>query len=557
MRLYKCIICYENLFMFKNILNIKSSSIISAAVVIGAAGLVSRFLGIIRDRILAGQFGAGDTLDVYYAAFRIPDLIYNLIVIGALSTGFIPVFISLFRKEDSEKYVDNKEAWDMASNIINILSVFFIVLGVIVIAFSQKIVPIITPGFTGEKLQLTINLTRIMFLSPVFLGLSGILGGVLQSCKRFLCFSLSPVMYNLGIIFGALILSNYWGVYGLVWGVVLGAFLHFLIQLPTAIKLGFRYRWILNFGDKSFIKIIKLTAPRLLGLVSTQINLVVVTIFASTLASGSLTIFNLSNNLQNFVIGIFGVSFAMAAFPTLSKAFVDDNLEEFKTTFLKTVKQVLFFVVPATVLMVILRIQVVRVILGAGQFDWSATILTANSLAYFSISLFAQALIPLLARAFYARHNSIIPFVASFVSVIINVIASWYFIKFWGVLGLALSFSISSLVNFIILVVWLKIRIPNVWTDGLIKFIFKLSFISIITGVATQYVKTGLGFVVDMHKFWGVFLQGFVAGIIGIIVFSLVAYWFRLDEFLSFVASAKRKLFKSVKLTEGIKEIDQ
>ena len=533
--------------MLKKLLSVKFSSVTSAAVVIASAGLLSRVLGIVRDRVLASQFGAGTELDIYFAAFRIPDLLINLIALGALSAGFIPVFILLLKNEEAFKYTANKIAWDFVSNILNIVGVVLIVLGAGLAIAAPWLVPLITPGFEGEKLQLTVQLTQIMFLSPLLLGISSILGGVLQSFKRFLCFALAPVMYNIGIIIGAIFFVDWWGLHGLAWGVILGAVLHLLIQLPIVLKLGWKFKFSLKFKDAHFLKVIRLIGPRILGLASGQINFIVITILASTITAGSLAIFNLANNLQSFPVGFFGVSFALAVFPTLSKKFASKDEQEFKKSFLSTFKQILFFIIPFTALFIILRIQIVRVILGAGKFSWEDTVLTADALGIFCLSLFAQALMPLLVRAFYARHNTVLPFVASFVSMVVNVFASWYLIQYFGVLGLAMGFTISSIVNIALLVVFMKMKIKNIWHNGLLMSAFKITFAALVMGFVTQFVKTWMGLMVDMNKFWGVFLQGLVAGIVGLAVFTLIAYLLRSEELLVFLGSLKRKLFKRFK----------
>lgn len=544
--------------MFKKIFSLKSDSITSAAFIVAAASMLSRFLGIVRDHVLASRFGAGDALDIYYASFRIPDFVYNLVILGALSAGLIPIFVSLFRNEQSKKYADNKEAWDLVSNILNIVGAFLIVVCFVLALVSPWLVPLITPGFSGEKMNMTINLTRIMFLSPFLLGLSGIFSGVLQSLKRFLIFSLAPIMYNLGIIFGAIFLVKPFGLIGLAYGVVLGALMHLLIQLPTTIQLGFNYRWIFNLKESNFLKIIRMTGPRLLSLASSQINLTIITILASTLAAGSLSVFNLSNNLQSFPVGIFGIAYAMAAFPLLSKNFSDNDDKRFRDNFLRTFKQIMFFIIPATVLFVILRIQAVRIILGAGQFDWNATVLTANCLGIFSLSLFAQALLPLLARAFYSRHNTKIPFYASLVGEIANLAFCLLLIRKIGVLGLALGFSLSAALNFIILMIILNKQVKGILRDGLWKFFAKIGFASLVMGVAAQLIKSGLGTIVDMQKLWGVFAQGFIAGGVGLIIFIVIAYLFKVAELMNLLGSVKKKIWKTclrrqaAKLEEGI-----
>lgn len=534
--------------MLKNFLNIKSSTVTSAAIVIAVASLFSRILGVVRDRVLAGLFGAGNELDIYYAAFRVPDLIYNIIVLGALSAGFIPVFVRLLRNEDDNSYKMNENAWNFTNNVANILVLFLIVVGAVLIIFCRPLVSFITPGFSGEKLEMTIALTRIMFLSPILLGLSGIVGSVLQSFKRFLIFSLAPIFYNIGIIIGAMFLVSPFGLYGLAVGVVIGAFFHLLMQLPTLRGLGYRYKFLLNFRDSNFIEVLKLTGPRILGLISTQINLIVTTMLASLSVVGSLAIFNLANNLQSFPIGLFGVSFAIAVFPSLSRSFAEKKETDFRNQFLGTFKQIMFFIIPISILFIILRIQIVRVIFGVGKFDWANTILTADALGVFCLSLFAQALLPLLARAFYARRNTWIPFAVSVVSVIANLLISWWAIEPYGVLGLAFGFAISSIINFILLVVFLKLENNDIFHDSLLIALSKIFFAAVVMGVVTQYVKTGLGLIINLDRFFGVFAQGVIAGLVGLGVFGLIAYWLRSEELLVFLASLRRKVFRNTKL---------
>ncbi|KKR04360.1 MAG: Integral membrane protein MviN [Parcubacteria group bacterium GW2011_GWC2_39_14] len=538
--------------IFDKLLSKKASSVATAAVVIAIAGLLSRVLGIVRDRVLAGQFGAGNELDIYYAAFRIPDLLINLIALGALSAGFIPIFIGLIKKEDDPNSPANKEAWSFVSNIINIIGVILVFFGGILAVLSPWLVPLMTPGFSGEKLSMTITLTQILFLSPFILGISSILGGVLQSFRQFLAFSLAPVMYNIGIIIGAKFFVQYWGLYGLAYGVILGAVLHLLIQLPGLIRLGWRPCWIFKPREKSFVQVLKLIGPRILGLASGQVNFIVITVLASTIAAGSLAIFNLANNLQSFPVSFFGVSFALAVFPLLSRHFASGKEDEFQKSFLSTFKQILLFTIPFTALFIILRIQIVRVVLGAGKFNWTDTVLTADTLGILCLSLFAQALLPLLVRVFYARHNTLLPFWSSFISMLVNLALSWYLIKVWGVMGLAFGFTISQLVNVALLIVFLKFKVKDIWHDGLLSFSFKLTFAALIMGFVTQVTKTAVGTYVDMDRFWGVLTQGFVAGLVGLIVFIILAYAFKVEELIVFVASMKRKLlvkFRSDKET--------
>ncbi|MFA6537488.1 MAG: murein biosynthesis integral membrane protein MurJ, partial [Patescibacteria group bacterium] len=437
--------------MIKRLLNKKFETVTFAAMVIAFFGLVSRLLGIVRDKILANQFGASNELDIYYASFRLPDLIYNLLILGVLSAGFIPVFLSIFY-EDGISQKENTGAWDLVSNVLNILGFFLILLGLFFVIFAPFVVPIITPGFANEKMQATIDLTRIMMLSPIFLGLSAVLSSVLQATKRFLVFSLAPIMYNAGIIIGAIFFVPIFGIKGLAWGVVLGAFLHFIVQLPTVLSLGFRYRVIFNFRENNFVKIIKMTGPRILGLAAGQLNLVVITIFASFLPMGSLAVFNFANNLQSLPLGLFGVSFAVAAFPALSTAFNQKNLDDFRQIKQKTYRQIIFYVLPFTIWFFIFGAELIAITLSGGNFLSNQE--TLNALRIFCLSLPFQALLPLLARSFYATGDSWRPFWGAFVSLLVNVLFAFVGSKYFGLNGLIMAFGVSSFANFILLSFW-------------------------------------------------------------------------------------------------------
>ncbi len=531
--------------MIKRLFQGQINNITVAAGLVAFSSLVSRFLGIFRDRILAGEFGAGDVLDVYYAAFRVPDLIFNLLVLGALSAGFIPVFTSLLKNPlakvkgwvSGEK---NKEAWNLVNDLLNILLIGLVIFCSLGIIFAPALTRLIAPGFNSEMQSLTASLTRIMFLSPLLLGISSIFGGILQSFKRFFVYSLAPIMYNIGIIVGALYLVPIWGIYGLAWGVVFGALMHMLVQLPMVISLGFRHKFRFNFKSSQIKKIGTMMIPRTMSLAISQINLVVITIIASTLAVGSLAVFNFANNLQSFPIGIFGISFAIAAFPTMSAAAF--NKKKLVKSFSSTLRQILFFIVPATVLLITLRAQIIRVVLGAGNFNWEDTVLTMNTLGFFSISLFAQALLPLLIRVFYARHNSSTPFFIGLISAIANVILSLWLSRSYGVAGLALGFSIASILNFILLWLALHIEIGNLDELRILSSTIKFSAAAVLAGVAVQSVKLLVWPYIDMTRTWGVFTQGFLAGSVGILIYAIICFLLRSEEFIAIWTPIKCRL---------------
>ncbi len=517
----------------------KITSVTAAAFLVAISSFASRILGVVRDRILAGQFGAGAETDIYYAAFRIPDFLYNLVVLGALSAGFIPVLTKMI-KEKGEADRANEDAWKLSSNIANILSLILIIASIAGLIFATPLIRALTPGFSAEAIAQVASLTRVMFLSPLLLGLSGVVGGILQATKRFLPYSIAPIFYNLGIIIGALYLAPNWGLIGLAWGVVLGAGAHLLVQLPALFSLGFRYYARISFKDQATRLIAAMSGPRIMSLAVSQINLFIITFLASRLEAGSLSVFNFANNLQSFPVGIFGISFAIAAFPTLSE--VASDPKALSARFFSTARQVLFFVVPVTVMFITLRAQIIRVVLGSGNFDWQDTIMTMNTLGFFSLSLFAQALLPLLVRVFYAKHDSKTPFYISLACVIINLPLSFYLSSLMGAAGLALAFSIVSILNFILLWGWLYSGSSEFGAEKIISLALKLSLSAIATGIAIQISKLLAWSFVDMSTFAGVFTQLAMAVIVGAIAFLLFCWLLDVEEVRIILASLRRRL---------------
>ena len=523
-------------------------SITAAAALIAILSVASRFLGVVRDHILAGSFGAGTELDIYYAAFRVPDFLYNLLVLGALSAGFIPVFSEMIKRGVSEAG-EKEKLLRLGSNVFNALLVLLCFVSLAGVIFARPLTALIVPGFGVEAQAQAVTLSRIMFLSPLFLGMSGVLGGILQSYKRFFIYSLSPIFYNFGIIIGALFLVPYFGLKGLAWGVVLGAAMHFAIQLPAIWRLGFRYRFYLNFKDRALRQIIGMMGPRTLSLAISQINLVAITALASSLDSGSLAIFNFANNLQSFPLGVFGVSFAVAAFPFLSENAY--RTEELKARFSSTFRQILFFIMPASVLLITLRAQIIRVILGSGAFNWQDTIATMDTLGFFSLSLFAQATIPLLVRVFYARRDSWTPFYLGLASVVVNIAAALCLRPYLGVAGLALSFSIGSIVNFFGLWLWLYFRVGSLDVDKIFFSVLKFIVAAIGAGATVQCLKIIIWPFINMETFIGVFSQLMVAAIGGLLIYILICYLFKSEELASVLSVFKRRLpWRKVKLAD-------
>jgi putative peptidoglycan lipid II flippase len=529
-----------------------TQSIAAAAVIISLAGVASRVLGLFRDRILAGQFGAGDTLDAYYAAFRIPDLMYNLMIVGALSAAFIPVFTELIANEDEEG------AWKLSSGILSLQILFTGVISIVLVIFAPQLMHLVTPGYHDAKMELTVTLTRIMFLSPFLLGISGILGGALVSFKKFLIYSLAPIFYNAGIIIGALFLVKPFGPAGLAWGVVLGALLHLLIQYPAVRFSGFSFQpmFFEAWKNESVRKVLKLMVPRTLTIAVSQINFTIITIFASTLSAGSLAVFNFANNIQSAPLGLFGISFAIAVFPTLSAYSAKKQSGKFIDAFSRTFRQILFFVIPLSMFLFILRAQTVRVLLGTGKFNWDNTILTFQVLGLMALSLFAQSLLPLLTRAFYAIQNTKIPLAIAIVSEAINLLLVILLIKSHGVYGLAIAFSVSSVINMLLLLIYLRKSLSSIDGKNILNSTLRIIAATLVAGVVTQAAKYVVGTRGELDTFLAVLTQLVIAGGAGMAAFCLAAYYFNVKEFFQFTDSVTRKIFKAKKnISEDTTEV--
>ena len=412
--------------MVKNLLSLlysRQTSILSGATIIMLTMLLAKILGLIKDRLLA-HFFPPDTIDIFWAAFRLPDLIFQIVILGALSVAFIPVFTEYFENKSKE------EAFDLARSILNIALIIFILTAIAVYIFAYPIISVVVaPGFTPEKQMQVVDLTRIILLGQVILVFGSFFIGILQSFQKFIIPAFAAVFYNLGIILGIIFLSGSMGIKGAAIGVIVGAILHAAVQLPLILSLGFKFKFPPKFFHPGIKEIIQLTGVRTLGLAAEQINETVGLRFASLISSGSYTYLTFAQHLQVAPIGLFGAALAQAALPVLSAERARGKIEEFKITLITTLHQILFLALPATAILIVIRIPVVRLIFGASQFNWEATVLTGLTVAYLAIGLGAQSISLLLVRGFYALKDTKTPVLASFITVSVNILLIYYFVS--------------------------------------------------------------------------------------------------------------------------------
>lgn len=526
-----------------------------AALILAVFGMLSRILGLIRDRLLASTFGAGDILDVYYASFRIPDFLYGILVLGGLSAAFIPIFSKIYTKGNLD------EAWKLTSDFLVFLVGSIAFLACILFLGMPVFIYAVAPGFEGLKLSLTIELTRIMLLSPIILGASAVFGGVLISRRSFFSYATAPIVYNVGIIFGVLVFSKELGPSGLAWGVVLGSFLHFLVQSLSVFRDGyhFQFSFVAPWRNPKIQRILILMIPQIFSIASTQIYFWIITFFASIMTSGSLAVFNFANNFQSIPLALIGVSFAVAAFPKLSASAQEVDMVHFRHIFIHTARRILYFVLPASALLILLRAELVRVVLGSGVFNWEDTTRTFQVLGLLSISLFAQSLLPLAIRAFYSLEDTKTPFFVALFSQIINIILILMTWRLWGVYSLAIAFSVASIIQIVLLFFFLKKYVGG-WKNDEDEISFNIMpMIASVVAMAfcVQGMKLFWGTVTNLDTFWEVFTRLTASGLVGVATYALMSHFLNIDEFCDFRKKVYSRLFGKTKTLALIREEEE
>lgn len=504
----------------------ETNTINQAALLLGLFAFLSQVLAFLRDRLLAHIFGAGTELDIYYAAFRIPDFIF----VTVASVVSLSVLIPFIIEEESR---GTEELRDFINNIFSFFSVLILIICGLAFFLMPVVSKILFKGFSEATLAEVIFLSRILLLSPIILGFSNLLGSLVQAYNRFTIYALAPLLYNAGIIVGIIFLATHLGVIGVALGVVIGASLHALVQIPFVIKQGFFPRFSSRFNFTLIMKVVKISLPRTLTLSMSAIAMIFLVSLASLMSAGSISILSLSFNLQSVPISIIGVSYSLAVFPTLSRRFKENNLDAFREQMMVTARFIIFWSLPLSALFIVLRAQVVRVVLGSGLFSWDDTRLTAASLALFALSSMFQSLLLLFIRGFYSAGFTKTPFIINLVSTFILLASTWglvhifylsegfrYFISALlkvedlpdtAVLMLPLGFSFATFINGIIH--WLAFeRLFKGFSRGTAKTIFECLGVSVVVGAVAYIGLNIFAKVINTSFLSGIFLQGFLSG---------------------------------------------
>lgn len=544
------------------IINKEFHGLNEAALLLGGFAFLSQILGLIRDRALAYKVGAGPILDVYYAAFRIPDFLYISIASLASITVLMPF---LMDRINSDK--ENKEAAKkFLNNVFSAFVLFMLGASVIIAILMPQIVSYVAPGFTESQISLLITTSRIMLLSPIFIGLSNLIGTVTQLYRNFLVFSLSPVFYNLGILFGIFFLYSSFGVFGLAMGVILGAIMHFLIQIPVVFKHDFYPKFTFHINWREIFDVVRISAPRTLALSCNSLAFIFLISMASTLKPGSISLFTFAYNLQSVPVGIIGISYSVAAFPMLVKCFSTKDMGTFISQIAEATKQIIFWSLPIIALFIVLRAQIVRVILGSNTFTWSDTRLTAASVALFVVSLAAQGLVLLFVRGYYAAGNTRKPLIVNVFSSVMVIVFAKIFIYIFGhypgiISGLESILRVKDVPGTIMLALPLAYALGSILNLSLIWMLFKKdfsfgkefkifkTFIESLMGAVVMglvaYLSLGVfDGVFNINTGLGIFFQGLISGVLGVLFGLLVLILIKNSQLLDLIKALKNKFWR-------------
>lgn len=444
--------------------------------------MVSRVLGLVRATIIAYYFGASSATDAYFSAFKISNFFRQLLGEGALGSSFIPLYNEKVEIEGEEK---GKE---FIYSILNLIFVFSTIITLLMIIFSNGIIELIVNGFPDETKILASKLLKIMSVYFVFISLSGMICAMLNNFKQFAIPASTSIFFNLAIIGASMGFSQTFGIDALAYGVVIGGLFQFLVVLPSFFKIVKGYSFRINWKDPYLKKIFIMMCPMLVGIVARQVNTIVDQVFASYLQEGGVTALENATRLYLLPVGVFGVSISTVIFPVLSKAVAKDDMKTAEDKIVKGLNILLFLIVPSTAVLTFYASDVIRLTLSYGKFGEDAVKITSEALLYYSLGLYFYTAIYLMTRAFYSMKNSSYPVKFSIISIVINIVLNFLFIKPLAYKGLALSTSIASGVNFLLLLLVFRYKYINFSLNKSFVFLIKVTMTTVVALVISWYI---------------------------------------------------------------------
>lgn len=422
----------------------------NGAILLGLSSLLSRLLGVFRANRLAAIFGTTEASNAYFTAFTLPDLIYALLVYGAVSAAFVPIFTSL---QETKRESD---PWDFTSNVLIVLLSSTTLACIFIWLFTPQITDLLYSGLPPSTKSLTADLLRILILSPLIFTVSAICGGVQTALGKFSAYALAPILYNLSIIIGIVYFQD---IYAVAWATVCGAALHAFIQFIAVYKFGFRFSFEISRQWINIRHFFWLALPRIFAITTTHINLVVDASIATLVPFGSLAILRYAQDINSFPMGIIGLSVATASFGTLSSLIAQNDHLKFAYLIQKKLLRILYFIIPATIGLHLTRHEIVSLILHGGVFNSTDLTQTAHTLSFLAMGLIGTATIPLLARAFYAQQQTSYPLYAALAGVFVNLVLDLLLYQTYGIYGLAIGSSAAALIQMCLLLLWLTRQI--------------------------------------------------------------------------------------------------
>jgi putative peptidoglycan lipid II flippase len=541
-----------------NLLLARQTNILSAAFIIMVTVILSQLLGLLRTRLLFSIFGPSNTLGIYNYASILPDTIFQLTIASALASAFIPVFSDYLAKGEEG------QAHKMASTLLAVGLGAFTIISIFLAFFAPQILTIFNGGgnFSFSDMNLMANMMRIIIIGQLIYIIGTFFSALLQSYNHFFIPGIAAAFYNVGIIIGILLFNKSFGIYAAPLGIILGAIIFVVLQLPLARKVGFSFTPSLNFlKARGLNRILMLMWPRTIQVGVQQAGTIALAAIIAFMSQPGRTnlLFDSAKTLMFAPISLIGISIAQAAFPVLSRE--KNKLENFKITFITSFNQMLYLILPASIIILVLRIPIVRLAYGADKFDWPATVLTGRILAFLSISIFAQALIVLLYRAFYALHNSITPLIVSAISTVFLIILGYYLviIQNMDIRSIAFAFSLANLLQLMILLILLNRDVGGFPKSLLFLPPLKIIIATFFTGISL-YVPIKLldQLVFDTTRTINlIFLTG-ISSVIGLSLYIFLTWLFNVEEAGTFllifkkIGNWKEILGKSDEAIDGI-----
>lgn len=508
----------------KNFIFAKQKSIFSSAVLLSFMIILTSLSGFLRYRILAGYFNK-EELDIFFASFRIPDIIFEILITGALTSTFIPIYL---------KYKSNKK--ELSENISSIINLIFILLTVFVVfvsLFLNQIIPALTPGYDLVKMEKIINFSRLLLLGQLpFFVLGNFLTGIGQANKTFFLSALAPIIYNLAIILTTVFLYPTLYLLAPIWGVIIGAFFLFFIQIPLFFNSDFNYQFILK-KTKGLSEFIKMVIPRAFTVIVAQIDATIDLTLTTFLGSGAYTVFYLAQHLQLLPVSVIGIAFGQASLPYLTEMFQEKKLEEFKKIISDSLLNLFYLTIPIAFFFIFARTPLVRLFFGGQKFDWEATVSTAVTLSYFSISLPFHGSYYFLTRCFYSMRDSRTPFYVSVFSIFINTLLSLLsiFVFHLPVWSLALSFSVSMIINTSVLFIIISSRLQGLGLKDIFVEIGKMFFSAFLSAFISYFsMKFFDGLIFDTSRTINVFFLLTSVASIHFALYLFLSWLFNLKE---------------------------